>query len=95
MYNGIQKNIARKTFALRKRLGLARNKLHATEDSSVSLEKLFANSYACRLNIDLFIKERDEAVGAITSCGNFMISGWVNNKHVDTEELSISCDTQP
>ena len=61
----------------------------------LSLEKVFAKSYAHRVNIELFIAGRDQAVGAITSHANFIVSGWLDINYLTRGHISLLSGGEP
>lgn len=81
-----KKFIARKTFPLRRRLGITPSE----QDAGVPLDRAFAKSHAHKVKIHLFIKGKNEAVGAITSFGNFIVSGWLDSRYLTREKISLS-----
>lgn len=86
----LKKFIARKTFPLRKRLGVTPLAHRNTEEGGLSLERAFANSYAHKVNIDLFTKGENDAVGAITSLGDFIVCGWLDIRYLTREKISLN-----
>lgn len=91
----LKKFIARKTFPLRKRLGCAPSEHKDMRGGGLSLEKVFAKSYAHTVNIELFIAGRDQAVGAITSHANFIVSGWLDSNYLTKEDISLLGGGEP
>jgi hypothetical protein len=90
-----KKFIARKTFPLRKRLGCAPSEHKDMGGGGLSLEKVFAKSYAHTVNIELFIAARDQAVGAITSHGNFIVTGWLDSNYLTRGDISLLGGGEP
>jgi hypothetical protein len=86
----LKKFIARKTFPLRRCLGVTPLAHRNTEEGGVSLESAFTRSYAQKVNIDLFIKGRNDAVGAITSLGDFIVCGWLDTRYLTREKISLN-----
>jgi hypothetical protein len=91
----LKKFIARKTFPLRKRLGCAPSEHKDMGGGGLSLEKVFAKSYAHTVNIELFIAGRDQAVGAITSHANFIVTGWLDSNFLTRGDISLLSGGEP
>lgn len=81
-----KKYAAKKTLNLRKRLGLVPN-LHTHE---INVKTQLAASAQTRVQISLFIETHDEPIGAITSYGDFVISGWISTAFISRGQLALS-----
>lgn len=87
----IKKSIARKTYALRKRMRIMIAVKKDDECEGVSLQDFYRKKLRRTCKVDLFLRNGGEAVGAITSFDNFHIGGWLNAAYLNTKEVSIVC----
>ena len=86
----LKKFIARKTFHLRERLGITPSEHVNSVGAGLALDPVITKNHAHTVDIDLFIAGRDEPVGAVTSYGDFVISGWISTAHLSRGDLALS-----